>query len=226
MQVSIEGREKVHNNLRGDPHSFERAILAVTNLRKEGVDVAISPTFRKENANEIKYLYELAKKLGCDLSIKRSIPTGRVRGESLSPKEYKHLYDFAFQMNKQDKDTKIFIHCDPLRVIYEDKSKLDLQKLSGCLAGFGVLYICFNGDIYPCSKFHLKLGNIYQDRVRKILKSPIVARLKDRNNLRGKCGKCELRWVCGGCRADAFSNSGDIFGEDPLCWYQSTHSTT
>ncbi len=36
--------------------------------------------------------------------------------------------------------------------------------------------------------------------------------------LTGKCGKCELRFTCGGCRARAEGVMGHYLAEDPDCW--------
>ena len=49
-------------------------------------------------------------------------------------------------------------------------------------------------------------------------KSNVFANLKDRNNLKGKCGNCENRYICGGCRGKAYGKSSDYLGEDPDCY--------
>ena len=50
--------------------------------------------------------------------------------------------------------------------------------------------------------------------------SELADLLRDRDKLKGKCGRCEYRFVCGGCRRAAYSVSGDIMEEDPQCWYE------
>jgi hypothetical protein len=38
--------------------------------------------------------------------------------------------------------------------------------------------------------------------------------------LGGKCGGCEYRQLCGGCRARAFALEGDVLAADPSCTYE------
>ena len=51
-------------------------------------------------------------------------------------------------------------------------------------------------------------------------KSPIFVSLRDTNNLKGKCGVCEFRELCGGSRSRAWSVTGDVFESDPICTYE------
>jgi radical SAM protein with 4Fe4S-binding SPASM domain len=44
-------------------------------------------------------------------------------------------------------------------------------------------------------------------------------RLRDTANLKGKCGVCEFRELCGGSRSRAWSTTGDVFASDPICTY-------
>ena len=34
----------------------------------------------------------------------------------------------------------------------------------------------------------------------------------------GKCGKCELKRICGGCRATAYGMTGSYKASDTTCW--------
>jgi hypothetical protein len=38
--------------------------------------------------------------------------------------------------------------------------------------------------------------------------------------LGGRCGACEFREVCGGCRCRAYATHGDYLAEDPACGYE------
>jgi len=220
VQVSIDGKKSTHNQLRGNKNSFKNAVDAVKYLRNHNVDVTITPTFQKNNFKEILYLWNLAKRLNCDLAVKRPIITGRATIQSnINAQTYKKLYNFAIVQNKKNMHSKIFMHCDPLRILYLDKKNIDLTRLNGCIAGFGLIYIRYNGDVYPCSKLPLKIGNIYTHSLKKILHSKKIMELIDRNNLTGKCGKCALKYTCGGCRASALSQFGNVYSEDPLCWH-------
>jgi radical SAM protein with 4Fe4S-binding SPASM domain len=90
----------------------------------------------------------------------------------------------------------------------------------GCLAGLGVLFISHRGDVYPCGYLPVNCGNILQKRLIEIWdESKDLARMRDAGALEGKCGVCEYRQVCGGCRARAFGMTGNYMGEEPFCAY-------
>ncbi|RLA90936.1 MAG: radical SAM/SPASM domain-containing protein, partial [Deltaproteobacteria bacterium] len=50
--------------------------------------------------------------------------------------------------------------------------------------------------------------------------SSVFNDLRDYDKLKGKCGICEYRKVCGGCRARAYTMLGDYLAEEPFCTYQ------
>lgn len=75
------------------------------------------------------------------------------------------------------------------------------------------------GDITPCSMFHQRIANIYEDKDLEATytSSEIIHNLLDRN-YKGKCGACDKEYVCGGCRVRAEYFYGDYLQEDKLCW--------
>lgn len=50
-------------------------------------------------------------------------------------------------------------------------------------------------------------------------RSPLFRSLRDPSALKGKCGRCEFREVCGGSRARAYAVMGDHLASDPSCPY-------
>lgn len=88
----------------------------------------------------------------------------------------------------------------------------------GCLAGRVWLGLQPNGDVAPCPLLNVPLGNLLQQDLRDMLgASEVMGRLLNRDDRAGRCGTCDDRWRCGGCRAHAFAVSGDMFAEDPFC---------
>ena len=91
----------------------------------------------------------------------------------------------------------------------------------GCLGGTGFCFISHKGIVQPCGFLQLNCGDITKTSFADIWKnSEIFKLLRDANNLRGKCGKCEFKKVCGGCRARAYEATNDYLAEEPLCSYQ------
>lgn len=91
----------------------------------------------------------------------------------------------------------------------------------GCLAGTGVCFISHDGRLFGCGYLPVEAGDLRRDGFGEAWQSsPVFAQLRDPHGLKGKCGRCEYRGVCGGCRARAFGMSGDYLSEEPLCAYQ------
>ena len=91
----------------------------------------------------------------------------------------------------------------------------------GCLAGTAVCFISHQGEVYPCGYLPALAGDLKKQAFADIWENSVVFhQLRDTNNLQGKCGCCEFRNVCMGCRARAFAATGNYLDEEPFCVYQ------
>jgi radical SAM protein with 4Fe4S-binding SPASM domain len=91
----------------------------------------------------------------------------------------------------------------------------------GCLAGSGVCFISNLGEVYPCGYLPVKAGDLRTQSFADIWENAeVFLQLRDTGNLKGKCGYCEFRNICMGCRARAFAATGDYMEEEPVCIYQ------
>lgn len=84
--------------------------------------------------------------------------------------------------------------------------------------GRGVVFVAHNGDVQPSGFLPLPVGNVRETRLTELYATaPLLRALRDPALLRGRCGRCPLREVCGGSRARAWAATGDPFAEDPAC---------
>ncbi len=91
----------------------------------------------------------------------------------------------------------------------------------GCLAGTGVTFISHRGEVFPCGYLPVEAGHIRRQGFQDIWEnSPLFADLRDVALLDGKCGICEFKKLCSGCRARAYGMSGDYLAEEPFCTYE------
>lgn len=91
----------------------------------------------------------------------------------------------------------------------------------GCLAGTAVCFISHQGEVYPCGYLPALAGDLRKQPFAEIWEnSAVFNELRDTNNLEGKCGCCEFRNICMGCRARAYAASGNYLAEEPFCVYQ------
>jgi radical SAM protein with 4Fe4S-binding SPASM domain len=98
----------------------------------------------------------------------------------------------------------------------------DLNQMTrGCLAGSGVCFISHKGVIQPCGYLPLEAGNLHTQSFKEIWEdSQLFAELRDPGVLEGKCGCCEFKLVCLGCRARSYGMTGNWKGEEPFCIYE------
>ena len=91
----------------------------------------------------------------------------------------------------------------------------------GCLAGTCVCFISHEGEVYPCGYLPVIAGDLRKQQFADVwANATVFNELRDTGNLKGKCGCCEFRNVCMGCRARAYAASGDYLAEEPFCVYE------
>ena len=94
-------------------------------------------------------------------------------------------------------------------------------QVSGINDGRGFVFVSHTGDVCPSGFLPLPAGSIRRDTLLDIYReAPLFRALRNPASLKGKCGRCEFRTICGGSRARAFAVSRDPFAEEPLCSYQ------
>jgi radical SAM protein with 4Fe4S-binding SPASM domain len=223
VSVSTDGIGKTHDDFRNKPGSFERCVEAVKILREEGVEAYVSPTISKLNFDELPDLFSLAESLGANFSTKVLVPIGEAKildKYCLGPEEQRKFYEFIFA-KKAENRMEIVTTCSPYSVLFTKKwaPRDDGRIHGGCTGGIDLLCIAADGRIMPCSRLQMTLGNVREDKLIDVwYSSEILATLRDRDNLKGKCGRCTYKNWCGGCRAMALAKLGDHLAEDPTCW--------
>jgi AdoMet-dependent heme synthase len=91
----------------------------------------------------------------------------------------------------------------------------------GCLAGTGVCFISHRGEVFPCGYLPVEAGNIRRQSFGDVWQnSSLFAELRDPDALEGKCGICQFKSLCSGCRARAYGLTGNYLAEEPFCAYE------
>lgn len=95
-----------------------------------------------------------------------------------------------------------------------------IRRMTGITDGKGMLFISHVGEVYPSGFLPLTAGNVREKSLKDIYNSSEIFKdLKNPDRLKGKCGKCEFRRICGGSRARAYAMTGDYLQEEPRCTY-------
>lgn len=221
VQISIEGMRATHDRIRGTG-TFERAVAAMRHLTRERVPVFISFTAHRGNFREFPEVARLA----CDLRVKRLwsdrlIPSGAGVGletQSLTPAEVREYLEL---MRAAREETKRRWFCRT-----EVAQHRALQFLTAhdqpyhCTAGDSLLTLRSNGDLLPCRRLPISVGNILETPLRDLYRDhPILQALRAPHPKLKGCEPCSFKRTCrGGLRCLAFAVTGDPFAKDPGCW--------
>src|SRR5262249_21115003 len=191
----------------------------------------------RHNAAQREKLYELALSVGADaLHIFMLVPVGCgleiSAANQLPPEEYESILNWFYDKSKEGKlQTKATCAPHYYRVMRQ-RARQDGIKLSfakhgmdavtrGCLAGSSVCFVSHKGEVFPCCYLPVTAGNVLRQPFGEICQgSTVFEQLRDTGQLKGKCGICEYRNVCAGCRARAFGETSDYVAEEPYCIYQ------
>jgi radical SAM protein with 4Fe4S-binding SPASM domain len=225
VSVSVDGIEKTHDRFRNKSGSFERCMRAIELLKEAGVKVYLSPTISRHNLDELPSLLSLAEELGVNFSIKLLVPIGRAQALGkyrLNPGEVRQIYEFIVQKRREVGDGfDISTTCNPYSVFLtrQRRPRTSRRIRGGCTGGITLLCISADGNLMPCSRLQLVLGNVRRDSLMDVwYSSEVLDTLRNRDNLKGKCSSCKYKNWCGGCRAMAWARHGDYLAEDPNCW--------
>jgi radical SAM protein len=96
-----------------------------------------------------------------------------------------------------------------------------LRAPRGVGDGNGFVFVDHIGNICPSGFLPVQRGNVRTDSLAGVYRDDeVFARLRNPNELGGKCGRCRFRAICGGSRSRAFASTGAVMAADPLCTYE------
>lgn len=235
---------ELQDNFRGQKGAFETAMAGIRNARRAGLEVQINSTITKLNVSYLNELLELAIGVGAvAFHPFLLVPTGRgkeLESVELPPEQYEETLNWIYDRQMEMEDRMFFKPTDAphyLRVM-KQRQKGDGQSPAkkpeshaghpsmhaitrGCLAGVGFCFISHRGGVQGCGYLDVEAGNIREKSFSQVWnESPLFRDLRDLSNLKGKCGACEYKRICGGCRARAYEATGDYLEAEPYCVYQ------
>lgn len=221
LQVSLDAFNSVlHDKIRGRNGTWEKATRGIKYAIEAGIPVTIRTTVYKENAQEAAPLLEFAHDIGAHIyAIRRVVPTGKGGSvDLLKPEELRILFT-SLANRARELNMRLSLGDPFSRVLLGGQTFIE-GKVGGCSIGLNILYIAQDGSVLLCPCLPIYCGDVKRENVRSIwrdAKAFSIARSL-RSNLQGKCGVCEYKFQCGGCRASAYYLTGSICGEDAGCW--------
>ncbi|MGD2070919.1 MAG: radical SAM protein [Gemmatimonadota bacterium] len=211
---------------RGGAGSLEATLAAVERCRSRGLDFIVQTTVTRGNVDELDELLAWAADAGAvAFNVYFLVATGRGSGmRGLSPEENDVVLrrllaaegTYRGRMMVRSKcQPQIMRHA----VDADDGSPL-LNYSTRCPCGVHYARITPEGKLTPCPYTPVVAGDLLRDAFGDVWRtSPVLRRIRS-GRLGGKCGDCRYRDVCGGCRARAYAETGDLMGPDPSCAYE------
>ncbi|QHZ47087.1 TIGR04053 family radical SAM/SPASM domain-containing protein [Bacillus sp. NSP9.1] len=245
---SLDGpNREIHDHFRGTDGSFDLTMDAIRHIHAFGLPLQINTVISTYNIDYLEEMAQLIEGLDCVLwSVFFLVPTGRAKREDMiSPVQHEKAFLWLSRLAKEapfDIKTTAAQHYrrvviqqkmreakDPhMQIRYEhalEKGKIDVigglgRAPKGVNDGNGFMFISHIGDVYPSGLLPVQARNVREQPLADIYcESAIFKDLRNPDILKGKCGVCEFRHVCGGSRSRAYALTGDYLESDPSCIY-------
>jgi radical SAM protein with 4Fe4S-binding SPASM domain len=213
VQVSLESPNHKANDLIRGKGEYDMVINVIKLLKQNKVKVALHLVLSKKNHKDIDSYVRLASKLSINLiTFSNLVPIGsgkKMLSDLLQPKELKVYQKILAISKKRNYPNTTFSR--PLWCLLTDQGGY-------CPVGIKTISIMPNGDLMPCRRMNLTIGNISKKSFIGLwFGTKILWKLRDKSNIK-ICGECNYYDTCGGCRALALAVNDDYLGPDPQCW--------
>ena len=241
---------EVHDAFRQVPGSWERTMKILRNAHSVGLSAQINTTVTKFNVHLLPDMVRFVEEVGAvQWSVFFLVPTGRGQIQHMiSPEEHERVFHWLFDLSQRGTfDIKATAAPMYRRVAIERKRQLPPpdgrgvggeteisfqgagfqyadglnRPVKGVNDGRGFLFISHIGEIMPSGFLPVSAGNLREvDVVETYRHHPLFRDLRDPDKLKGRCGRCKYKVVCGGQRGRAYALTGDYLESDPACVYQ------
>jgi radical SAM protein with 4Fe4S-binding SPASM domain len=241
VSVSVDGREEINDAIRGKG-AYSKAVSAMEKTSKAGLLDCLVATLANVDetrsnvtSEDMEHVIQLAEKYGARwVVIHGFIPFNRTKehlARAPSPQQYEKIFNQIYDLRlKYHGKPEVNVYCPFFVRIAKERGMPNFDYwfnnvfLGRCSIAGKYISVIENGDVIPCSfNDRIRLGNVQDKPLKQIWEehqnSEFTRKLRDRSNLKGKCGVCEYREICGGCRTRAEIYTGDLFASDPACAY-------
>jgi radical SAM protein len=237
LAISLDGPDAAtHDDFRGIPGTFDRALAALYHAKKIGLDTQFQTTVTRRNMARLPEIAEIAKDVNTRMwSLFFLIVTGRAAaGDDLTAEEYEQVFEFMYNLSKtvpfgiKTTEAMHYRRYIAQRMKQEhgaappsEGARQVAFRTAGVSDGKGFVFVSHTGEIFPSGFLPISAGNVLRNPLTDVYRnSDLFRTLRDTSQREGKCGICEYQKVCGGSRSRAYALTGDYLAEDPRCVYQ------
>ena len=242
LALSLDGSgPQSHDTIRGVSGSFARTLQAARWAGAVGLPLQINTLVCAETLNDLPAVFARLTDTGITqwaLFFLIQVGRGQLLQE-VTPDESEELMRWVYEISRnapfriRTTEAPHYRRFALQQQAAEPRNKVQTADLSNLRGGFGVrdgsgvMFISNIGEVYPSGFLPMAAGNVRRDDPVDIYRNgPLFRILRDTSQLKGKCGRCEYRQVCGGSRARAYAATGDPLASDLLCPYVPTSQGT
>jgi AdoMet-dependent heme synthase len=245
LAVSLDGSTPaIHDAFRRVDGSFDWGVRILDECKRIGLSTQVNTVIARHNIDDFDNLAALMERLGIVFwEVFFLVPTGRAKpGDVASAEEYEMIFNKMYDLSKTANfDIKATAAPQYSRVILQrqvaERRAGEREETPDTLTGGvmfsmsdgigrarsvndgdGFMFISHVGEIMPSGFLPVPAGNVRTDDLVEVYRNaPLFKALRDRSQLKGKCGVCEYQRVCGGSRARAYGVTGDFHESEPFC---------
>jgi radical SAM protein len=245
LAISLDGSHPgIHDEFRRVAGSFDHGLRILRTSQEIGLSTQVNTVVARHNLHDFDSLCRLMTQVGIVFwEVFFLIPMGRARPEDVaSAEEFESVFHRLYDLAKTAPfDIKATAAPQYSRVVLQRKvaerrngarsessdvltdgadiSLVDgIGRARGVNDGDGFMFVSHTGEIFPSGFLPVSAGNVRSDDLVDVYRNSTLFRtLRDRTQLKGKCGVCEYQRFCGGSRARAFAVTGDYLASEPFC---------
>ncbi len=234
LAVSLDGADsETHDGFRGVSGIFERTFRVLRDASDRGLSLQINTTITRDNMHQIDEIAEQIAEFDIALwSVFFLVPVGRgTELQRLSADEceaaFERLWHHARTQSFGVKTTEaphyrrfVMQQTKRLKERLSGEGRQNLRAPLGVNDGKGCLFVSHRGEICPSGFLPIVCGRFPESSVVDVYQNaPVFRQLRDADQLKGKCGVCDYRNICGGSRARSLAVAGDMLAAEPDCAY-------
>jgi len=221
MAVSVDGATaENHDAFRGEDGSYEETMEAALAAREAGLPLQINTTVCRQTVADLPEIADLVADLGAVLwSVFFLVPVGRGAAlDAISPERAERVMEWLVEAGEEWPFGVKTTEAPHYRRVSVQQTDAPPRRQMGITAGDGFAFVSHRGEVYPSGFLPESAGNVRERPVTDIYRNAeLFESLRDKDALKGKCGACPYRNVCGGSRSRAYATTGDPLASDPLC---------
>jgi len=218
---------ETHDGFRGVPGSYERTLEILDQARNLGLPLQVNTTITRRNAHQVDAMAEMLEAQGIVLwAVFFLVPVGRGLSEQrIAAGQYEVVFEKLWQQSQRRsfgiKTTEAHHY---RRFVLEQggnpQGNAHHRAPIGVNDGRGVMFVSHTGQVFPSGFMPIEAGRFPRQSIVEVYQhAEIFKALRRPQDLKGKCGSCEYRAVCGGSRARAYAMTRDPMAAEPDCTY-------